>query len=157
VEVSMRGKTFEELEVGQEFQTGARTITETDVVNFAGISGDYHPEHMNEEFAKKGALGGRIAHGVLILAVATGQMNQTGMLEGTNIAVMETRVRFLLPVRFGDTIRTVVRVSSKRETKKPDRGVVTLEATVLNQTNQTVLEAELVVMVYRMDHVPSWT
>lgn len=153
----MRGKTFEELEVGQEFLTGARTITETDVVNFAGISGDYHPEHMNEEFAKKGALGGRIAHGVLILAVATGQMNQTGMLEGTNIAVMETKVRFLLPVRFGDTIRTVARVLSKRETKKPDRGVVTLQATVLNQTDLTVLEAELVVLVYRKDYVPHRT
>jgi acyl dehydratase len=153
----MRGKTFEELEVGQEIQTGARTITETDVVNFAGISGDYHPEHMNEEFAKRSAMGGRIAHGMLILAVATGQMNQTGMLEGTNIAVMETRVRFLHPVRFGDTIRTVAHVLDKRETKKPDRGVVTLRATVLNQTDLTVLEADLIVLVYRRDHVPPRT
>jgi acyl dehydratase len=153
----MRGKTFDEVEVGQEFATAARTVTEADVVNFAGISGDYHPEHMNEEFAKKGVMGGRIAHGVLILAIATGQLNQTGMFEGTTIAVMEMKVRFLQPVRFGDTIRTLARIIAKKETRKPDRGVVTLQVSVLSQTDQAVLEAEWPVMVYRRDHVPHRT
>lgn len=149
----MRGKTFDELQVGQEITTGGRTITEADVVNFAGISGDYQPEHMNEEFAKKGVMGGRIAHGVLILAIATGQLNQTGIFEGTSIAVMEMKVRFLQPVRFGDTLTTVGRIVAKKETKKPDRGVVTLQVSVLNQRDKVVLEAEWPVMVYRTNDV----
>ena len=153
----MRGKTFDEVHVGQEFTTRTRTITEADVVNVAGISGDYQPEHMNEEFAQKGVMGGRIAHGVLILAIATGQLNQTGLFEGTNIAVMEMRVRFVQPVRFGDTIRTVARIIAKKETRKPDRGVVTFQVSVLNQSDKVVLEAEWPVMVYRTNFVPRLT
>jgi acyl dehydratase len=84
---SMRGKNFEEISAGDEFVTPARTITETDVVNFAGLSGDYPPEHMNEEFAQKRIMGARIAHGLLLLAIATGQFNQMGIFEGTNITI----------------------------------------------------------------------
>jgi acyl dehydratase len=151
---STRGKTFEDLNIGDEFTTGARTVTEADVVNFAGVSGDFQPEHMNDEFAKQGALGTRIAHGLLVLAMATGLLNQTGMTEGTNIALMEMKVRFTHPVRPGDTITAVARVTGKRETKKPDRGIVTLAATVLNQSEVPVLEAEWPLMLYRKGHVP---
>ena len=150
----MRGKVFEEINTGDEFTTGARTVTEADVINFAGVSGDFQPEHMNDEFATQGALGGRIAHGLLVLAMATGLLNQTGVTEGTTIALMEMKVRFINPVRFGDTITVVAHVTGKRETKKPDRGVVTLAATVLNQHDVPVLEAEWPIMVYRKSHVP---
>jgi len=150
----IRGKSFEEINIGDEYTTGARTVTEADVVNFAGLSGDFQPEHMNEEFATRGAMGARIAHGLLILAMATGLLNQTGLTEGTTIALMEMKVRFTHPVRFGDTITAVARVVGKRETKKPDRGIVTLAATVLNQHEVAVLEAEWPIMIYRNGHVP---
>jgi acyl dehydratase len=78
MEFKMRGQTFDDFNVGDEILTAVRTVTEADVVNFAGLSGDYHPEHMNEEFAKNNPFGERIAHGVLILAMATFLDNQTG-------------------------------------------------------------------------------
>ena len=149
-----RGKTFDDLNIGDEVRTTGRTITETDVVNFAGISGDFHPEHMNEEYAKKSPLNGRIAHGLLTTAVATGMVNQTGITEGTTIAVLEMRERFIKAVRFGDTIRSVFKIINKKETKKPDRGIVTAALTVLNQKNETVLEAEIVMMLYRKGYQP---
>ena len=144
-----RGKTFDDLNIGDEVTTTGRTITETDVVNFAGISGDFHPEHMNKEYAKKGPLGERIAHGLLTTAIATGMVNQTGITEGTTIAVLEMKERFIKAVRFCDTIRSIFKIVDKRETKKPDRGIVTAALTVLNQRDETVLEAEIIIMLYR--------
>jgi acyl dehydratase len=154
MEYKPRGKTFDELTRGDEVTTTGRTITETDVVNFAGISGDFHPEHINEEYAKKSPLGGRIAHGLLTTAVATGMVNQTGITEGTTIAVLEMKQRFIKAVKFGDTIRSVFKIINKKETKKPDRGIVTASLTVLNQRDEVVLEAEVVMMLYRKGYQP---
>jgi acyl dehydratase len=150
----IRGKIFEEISVGDEYTTAARTVTETDVINFAGVSGDFQPQHMNDEFATQGAMGGRIAHGLLVLAMATGLLNQTGLTEGTTIALMEMKVRFMHPVRFGDTIAVLAHVTGKRETKKQDRGVVMLATTVLNQHDVPVLEAEWPILVYRKGYGP---
>lgn len=154
MEYKPRGKTFDELNIGDEVKTTGRTITETDVVNFAGISGDFHPEHINEEYAKKSPLGGRIAHGLLTTSVATGMVNQTGITEGTTIAVLEMKERFMKAVRFGDTIRSVFRIINKKESKKPDRGITTAALTVLNQRDEVVLEAEIVMMLYRDGYQP---
>jgi acyl dehydratase len=154
MEYKPRGRTFDELNVGDEVITTGRTITETDVVNFAGISGDFHPEHTNEEYAKKSPLGGRIAHGLLTTAVATGMVNQTGITEGTTIAVLEMKQRFIMAVRFGDTIRSVFKIINMKETKKPDRGIATAALTVLNQRDEVVLEAEVVMMLYRKGYQP---
>jgi acyl dehydratase len=109
---------------------------------------------MNEEYAKKGPLGERIAHGLLTTAVATGMVNQTGITEGTTIAVLEMRQRFIKAVKFGDTIRSVFKIINKKETKKPDRGIVTAALTVLNQRDEVVLEAEVVMMLYRKGYQP---
>ena len=147
----MRGKTFDDFNAGDEILTAVRTVTEADVVNFAGLSGDYHPEHMNEEFAKDNPFGERIAHGVLILAMATGLVNQTGAFEGTTISVLEMRIRYTQAVRFGDTIRVILKIVDKRETKKTDRGIITSEVIVLNQKDEPVLRGEWVVMMYRKD------
>jgi acyl dehydratase len=150
----VRGKTFDEFEIDEEIVSGARTITEADVVNFACLSGDFHPEHMNEEYAKKGLLGERIAHGLLVLSIAIGLLNQTGAFEGTTIAVREMGVRFLKAVKFGDTIRAVQKVVHKQETRKQDRGILESLVVVLNQDDQTVLEADLVLLLYRQGWTP---
>lgn len=150
----VRGKTFDEFEIGEEIISGARTVTEADVVNFACLSGDFHPEHVNEEYARKGPLGERIAHGLLIASIATGLLNQTGAFEGTSIAILEVAIRFMKAVTFGDTIRAIQTIVGKKETRKPDRGVLTSRITVLNQHDQTVLEADLVALLYRRGFVP---
>jgi acyl dehydratase len=150
----VRGRTFDEFEIGEEIVSDARTVTEADVVNFACLSGDFHPEHTDEEYAKKGPLGERIAHGLLIMSIATGLLNQTGAFEGTTIAVLEMRVRFIRAVKFGDTIRANQRIVGKKETSKADRGVLTSHIIVLNQDDQTVLEADLVALLYRRGFTP---
>jgi acyl dehydratase len=150
----VRGRTFDEFEIGEEIISDARTVTEADVVNFACLSGDFHPEHTDEEYAKKGPLGERIAHGLLIMSIATGLLNQTGAFEGTTIAVLEMSVRFIRAVKFGDTIRAIQKIVAKKETSKTDRGVLTSYVIVLNQDDQTVLEADLVALQYRRGFTP---
>jgi len=150
----VRGRTFDEFVINEEIVSGARTVTETDVVNFACLSGDFHPEHMNEEYARKGPLGERIAHGLLVLSIATGLLNQTGTFEGTSIAILEVTTRFVKAVKFGDTIRAIQKIVGKKETSKPDRGVLTSRITVLNQNDEMILEADLVALLYRRGFVP---
>jgi len=145
----VRGKSFDQFSVGDEFYTASRTITEADVVAFAGLSGDYNPLHTDQTFMEKTAFGGRIAHGALILSVATGLANQLGIFEGTTIAVLEMTTRFTGAVKFGDTIRTVLTITDKKESKKPDRGVVNVGIKVLNQRDESVLEGTWVVMLTR--------
>ena len=150
----VRGRTFDEFVIDEEIVSGARTVTEADVVNFACLSGDFHPEHMNEEYARKGPLGARIAHGLLVLSMATGLLNQTGAFEGTSIAILEVTARFVKAVKFGDTVRAIQKIVGKKETSKLDRGVLTTRITVLNQDDQTILEADLVMLLYRRGFVP---
>ncbi len=150
----VRGRTFDEFVINEEIVSGARTVTEADVVNFACLSGDFHPEHMNEEYARKGPLGERIAHGLLVLSIATGLLNQTGTFEGTSIAILEVTTRFVKAVKFGDTIRAIQKIVGKKETSKPDRGVLTSRITVLNQNDEMILEADLVALLYRRGFVP---
>ncbi|MGQ9823429.1 MAG: MaoC/PaaZ C-terminal domain-containing protein [Desulfotomaculales bacterium] len=147
----VRGKTFDELNIGDEFFTAARTVTEADVVNFAGLSGDFNPLHTDETFGKTTPFGTRIAHGVLIQAIATGLANQLGIFEGTTIAVLEMVSRFTGAVKFGDTIHVVMRVKEKRESKKPDRGLVNVEVRVLNQREEPVLEGNWLIMLVRKE------
>ena len=153
----MRGRTFEEFVIDEEIVSGARTVTEADVVNFGCLSGDLHPQHMNEEYSRKGPLGARIAHGLLILSMATGLLNQTGAFEGTSIAILEVTARFVKAVNLGDTIWATQKILGKKETSKLDRGVLTSRITVLNQDDQKILEADLVMLIYRRGFVPYLT
>jgi acyl dehydratase len=144
-----RGLTFDQFNVGDVFVCQARTVTEADTVNFAGVSGDYNPLHTDDEFGKTTPFGSRIAHGVLALAIATGQANQLGIFEGTTIALMTQAVKYTGAVRFGDTIHLELQVAEKKESSKPDRGVVTFDATVLNQQGKTVIEGQWVLLMVR--------
>ena len=81
-----RARHFEDFEVGAETVTDSRTVTEADVVAFAGVSGDYNPLHVDVEFARTTPFGERIAHGLLGLAIASGLVSRTGAIEGTTLA-----------------------------------------------------------------------
>jgi len=144
------GLFYEDLEVGRVFPTPARTVTEADLVNFAGVSGDFNPIHTDEEYAKETPFGRRVAHGLLVLAMFTGLRLRTGVFEGTLIAWLEIRrYRFLKPVFIGDTIRGETEIAEKRETSKPDRGVVVQRVRIYNQKGELVQEGEFVTLVRR--------
>jgi acyl dehydratase len=145
------GLTFEEFEVGARYTSQARTVTEADVVSFAGLSGDFNPLHTDAEFGKSTPFGERIAHGMLVVAMATGMSNWTGVFEGTTIALMEQVIRYKRAVMFGDTIHLELEVLDKKETSKPDRGVVRFTTQVLNQRDEIVIDGEWTLMMKRSD------
>ena len=142
-----RGKKFDEFDVGAEFVTASRTVTETDVVMFMYLSGDFNPLHNNEEYMKGTQFKTRIAQGTLSLVIAQGLANQLGIFEGTTIAVLQKTMRLTAPVFFGDTLTLRLKVLKKKETKKPDRGVITFQTTVFNQKDINVLDGEWVIMI----------
>lgn len=144
------GKYWEEFKVGQTYETAARTVEAGDVSRFAGLSGDFNPLHTDAEFARRTPFGERIAHGMLTLAISSGQQNQLGIFEGTTLAFLGMdRVRFAGPVRFGDTIRTELTVKEARASSKPDRGVVTCDVVVKNQRDESVATFEMSVLMRR--------
>ncbi len=137
----MVGLFWEEWEVGKIFTSAARTVTETDIVMFAGISGDYNPLHINEEYCKKTQFGTRIAHGPLVYAIAAGLLFQLHLYDDTLIAFLGfENLRFTKPVKIGDTIHAKVTVTEVTETSKPDRGVMKRLLQVINQNGDVVQE-----------------
>jgi acyl dehydratase len=144
-----KGKLYDEFEVGASYATASRTITEADIVNFAGISGDFNPLHTDESFARTTPFGTRIAHGMLIAAVATGLANQSGLFEGTTIALLQQTIRYQGATRPGDTVRLELTVGEKKDSKKPDRGVITFRTVVRNQKDEDLLDGEWTVMMRR--------
>ena len=144
----MRGKCIEEFEVGQVDESRARTITETDVVQFSWISGDVNPMHTDAVHSAKSPLGQRIAHGALGLSVATGLSASLGYLDGTAIAALGIdEWKFLKPILFNDTIRLRATVVATRPTSKPDRGVLVRHMDLLNQHNDVVQTGLMTTMV----------
>jgi acyl dehydratase len=144
-----RGMFFDEFEVGQEWDSPARTITETDVVTFAGFSGDYNPLHTDEEYASRTQFGGRIFHGPGVFAIATGLESRLGIKEGTAIAFLGMTWNLRAAVRIGDTIHVHERVAGARATSKPDRGIVTFDVTVVNQRDEVCHDGQWIVMFQR--------
>lgn len=144
------GKYFEDLNVSDTFTTARRTITETDITLFAGLSGDYNPLHTDSVFAEKTEFKTRIAHGLLTLSVVSGLHFRLGIGDGTLVALLSiNNVRFISPVRAGDTVHCILEVKEKKESSKPDRGVVVFKDKVLNQNGETVLEYERVLLFKR--------
>ena len=125
-------------------------MTEADIVNFAGISGDFHPLHTDEEYAKKTVFKGRIAHGLLTLAIASGLKTRTGIFGETFMAFLGIeKLRFTVPVKIGDTIHVETEITDKRETSKVDGGVVTLKSIGKNQRGEQIYEEFVNIMVRR--------
>jgi len=140
---------FDEFQIGQEWDSPRRTITEADVVLFAAFSGDYNPLHTDEEFAKTTQFGGRIFHGPGVFAIATGLESRLGIKEGTAIAFLGMTWNLTGAVRIGDTIHVHQTVASARPTSKGDRGIVTFDVTVLNQNGDECQSGQWVVMFQR--------
>jgi acyl dehydratase len=147
-----RGLTFDEFEVGANYLAQSRTVTEADVVTFAGLSGDFNPLHTDAEFGKRTPFGERIAHGMLIMAMATGMAQWTGIFEGTTLALMEQVIRYKGAVKFGDTIHLELSVLEKKTTSKPDRGVVRFAAQVCNQRAEVVIDGEWTLLMKRVEN-----
>ena len=147
----MPGKFFDEWVVGEEYMTPSRTMTETDVVMFAAMSGDYNELHTSEEFMKGSQFGKRLVHGLLGLAVSHGLLFRTGLLEGTAIAFLGVESwKFQAPIFFGDTIKVKVKVAEKRPSKtKPDRGVVKLFLEVIKQDDTVAQSGFKIIMIKR--------
>ena len=141
------GRYFEEFEIGESIETPARTITEADVVTFAGLSGDYNPLHTDAEFAKETMFGERIAHGMLGLSIVSGLAWRTGFMEGTADALISVECKFRNPVKFGDTIRARFEVKQKKEMKRLGGGFVTLSVTVLNQRDEMIQKGDWTVLI----------
>lgn len=139
---------FDEIQVGEESLSPGRTVTETDIVIFAGLSGDYNVLHTDAEFMKTSLFGERIAHGLLGLSISSGLSTRSGRPLAI-IAFMELRWKFKAPIKIGDTIKVKSKVTGKKETSKSDRGIVTLHRQVLNQRGEVVQEGEADLMVAR--------
>ncbi|MCB1273873.1 MAG: MaoC family dehydratase N-terminal domain-containing protein [Leucobacter sp.] len=139
---------YEDAELGVRFSTGARTVTEADVVNFAGVSGDFNELHMNADMMAESQFGARIVHGALVLSIATGLRSQTRLFNESIIAFAEIRSwRFQAPVFIGDTIHVENEVVERRLTSKPDRGLVVQRVDVVNQHGAVVQSGEMVSML----------
>ena len=144
------GVTFEEHTVGEVYRTLARTVSETDIVNFVNQCGFTEPLFLDMEYVKRESVfGRRAAPGALTFALSEGLVMQTGLIHGTGMAWLGGELRVVAPVLEGDTIRVEVEVADKRETRKPDRGIVTYRHRVLNQRDEIVLEATIQRMIRR--------
>jgi 3-hydroxybutyryl-CoA dehydratase len=132
------GYYFEDIEIDKPLVTRGRTVTETDIVQFAALTGDYNPMHTNAEYMKNHPMGQRVAHGMLTLSYAVGQLYQLGFMERTVLAFRGIEMKFSLPVLIGDTIHVRLTVKEKKEMKRLGGGIISAEIKILNQDGKTV-------------------
>ena len=144
------GLNFEAHAVGATYRTLARTVSETDIVNFVNLGGFTEPLFMDMEFvARASVFKRRAAPGALTFALSEGLIMQTGLIHGTGMAWLGGELKVVAPVLEGDTIRVEVEIVDKRETSKADRGIVTYRHRVLNQRDEVVMEAKIQRMIRR--------
>jgi len=132
------GYYFEEVEVGQTFVTRGRTITESDIVQFAALTGDYNPMHTDAEYATQHMIGQRVAHGMLSLSYAVGLIYQLGFMERTVLTFRGVEMKFSLPVYIGDTIHVEATIADKKDMRRLGGGLITAEVRILNQSGKAV-------------------
>lgn len=137
---------FNDLSLDDEWESPSRTITEADVVQFAGLSGDFNPLHMDHESARRGPFGQPVAHGLLGMAIASGLASQAPRVDTLAfLAILEWK--FLHPIAFGDTIHVVTRVQALEPRSQGRRGVVTWHRRLVNQNGETVQEGRTQTLV----------
>ena len=143
-----RGMYFEQFEVGMQIVTSSRTVTEADIVNFAGLSGDFNQIHTDAIYASTTPFGQRVAHGLLGVAIAAGLAVQTGFMEGTILAFREiAQWKFSHPILIEDTIHVLLQVKDTKTMPRLKGGAVTMNLTVRNQKDETVQHGQWVVLI----------
>ncbi len=148
------GLWFEDFDPSQERLSPGRTITETDLVMFAGITGDFSQVHTDDEFCKRTEFGARIAHGLLGLSIAQGLSWRTNYTQGTGVASLAwNKWTFKGPIFIGDTLRVRWRLLEKRESgSKPGMGIITEFVELVNQHGKVVQHGEHVTMIRKRPH-----
>jgi acyl dehydratase len=137
---------FDDLAIGREWESSGRTVTETDIVNFAGLSGDYNPIHVDHEFAKSTPFRRPIAHGVLVMAIGSGLGTNSPPVR--TVAFLGVRDwQFKAAVFAGDTIRVRTKVLSTEVRGRGKRGEVVWQRTIINQEGKVVQEGVTVTLV----------
>ena len=145
-----QGLTYEEHTIGAVYHTLGRTVSEADVCAFVNLCGFSEPLFMDMEYvAKESVFKGRAAPGAMTFSLSEGLIMQTGLIHGTGMSYLGGEIRIVAPVLVGDTLRVSVTITDKRETKKPDRGIVTYRHAVTNQRGEVVLEAVVRRMIKR--------
>jgi len=151
-----RGLYFEEFEEGAESVSPARTVTETDIQLFAGLTGDYNQIHTDVEFCKDTVFGQRVAHGLLGVAIASGLGTRLGFIEGTAVALREmTTWKFTGPIFIGDTIHVKVKVAHKKAMPRLSMGMITFDMSLINQKDETVQKGQWKVLIQSQDAATS--
>jgi 3-hydroxybutyryl-CoA dehydratase len=130
---------FDDVEIGQEWESLGRTVTEADIVNFAGLSGDFNPIHIDHHFARTTPFRNPIAHGLLVQSIGSGLgLNSPPM---RTLAILEIKEwRFPGPVYAGDTIKVRTQVVDKEPRARGRRGVITWRRKICNQDGKIVQE-----------------
>jgi acyl dehydratase len=145
-----QGMTYEQHEIGAKCETLRRTISDADICTFVNLCGFTEPLFMDMEYvARESVFKGRPAPGAFTFCLAEGLIIQTGMIHGTGMSYLGSEIRIVAPVLAGDTLGVTVTITDKRETKKPDRGIVTYKHEVFNQRGELVLEATVRRMIKR--------
>ena len=143
-----RGLYYEDFEVGQKFYSTGRTITESDIVTFAGLSGDYNQIHTDAHYAANTPYGQRIAHGLLVSSIASGLVVQSGLMEGTIMAFREiNNWKFAKPTYIGDTISVEVSVVSTKALRRLGGGAVEVALSITNQNDEVVIKGGWTVLI----------
>jgi acyl dehydratase len=143
------GLYYQDFEIGREFRTAARRVSEADVRAFAELTGDRNPLHLDRAYAATTVFKEPVAHGVLGLALAAGLVSELGITAGTLVALVGLSWRMRGPIHYGDEISTRLTVTRRRVTGKPDRGLVTFAVEVVNGKGEVVQEGELIELVLR--------
>lgn len=141
------GYYFEEIEIGTTYRTRGRTINEADIMQFAALTGDYNPMHTDAEYMKNHMMGQRVAHGMLTLSYAVGQIYQLGFMERTVLAFRGLEMKFSLPVFIGDTLHSEVTITETKPMPRLGGGNVIAEVKIINQDGKTVQSGSMTLLI----------
>jgi 3-hydroxybutyryl-CoA dehydratase len=150
MEYKSRGLYFEDFKVGEEFVSAKRTITEHDIEEFAGLTGDYNPIHTDTVFAENSIFGERVAHGLLGLSIVSGLAARLGFTEETNIAWRSIKWKFKLPIKIMDTIQASYKVGRKKDLGE-NSGAINFVVKVTNQNGQIVQTGSWLILIKKRE------
>lgn len=143
----MKSVYLEDFEVGQKYISAGRTVTESDISWFAGLSGDINIKSIDNEFAKKGDFGGRIVQGMLGSSILFGLWVRMGLMQLHSIALLETSWKYILPIRPGDTIHAECEITAVKPSTRAPRGTVFSTIIGINQLGEVVQEGRMVFLM----------